>query len=167
MAMTWADYAMALKSEDQIIDEAKMKRTLLSLLAVLFLIALTLFTLRFLSKQDFLLAQEASASPWRPILRGLGMALTMVAGIVSSLLVERVTAAKSTNIKGELKGVFQSSQFIIAVVVAPIVFNAFYASVSEVPRGLPDFMLAYQNGFFWQSVLERVRQTKPSDAKAT
>lgn len=143
-----------------------MKRTLLSIFAVLFLAALTLFTLRFLSRGDFLLAQEAVTSPWRPIIRGLGMALTMVAGIASSLLTERLTSSNGTNTWRELKGVFQSTQFILAVVVAPIVFNAFYASVSEVPRGLPDFMLAYQNGFFWQSVLERVRQAKPAEPQS-
>jgi len=142
-----------------------MKRFLLSIVAILFLTALTLLTLRYLSKGDLLLAQEAIVSPWRPLLRAVGMALTMVAGIVSSLLAERVTSGKETNIWRELKGVFKSTQFILAVVVAPIVFNAFYVSVSEIPRGLPDFMLAYQNGFFWQSVLERVRQINPSEAK--
>jgi uncharacterized membrane protein YeaQ/YmgE (transglycosylase-associated protein family) len=143
-----------------------MKRTLLSLLSILFLIALTLLTLHFLSKKDFLLAQEASVSPWRPIVRGLGMAATMIAGILSSLLAERVTSATTIDIRQELKGVLKSGQFLMAVVVAPIVFNAFYASISEAPRGLPDFMLAYQNGFFWQSVLERVRQANPSSGKA-
>jgi hypothetical protein len=40
------------------------------------------------------------------------------------------------------------------LLVSPIVFLPVYTAVTRQPRGLIPILLAFQNGFFWQTVLE-------------
>ena len=45
-----------------------------------------------------------------------------------------------------------SPRFCMAVVVSPILLNSVYATVGANPTKLSDFLLAFQNGFFWKSI---------------
>jgi hypothetical protein len=40
--------------------------------------------------------------------------------------------------------------------VSPLIFNSVYALTNQNPETIGDFLLAYQNGFFWQTVLAGV-----------
>ena len=50
---------------------------------------------------------------------------------------------------------FQSASFATALVVSPIVFYAVYNATKEQPDNVVSLLLAFQNGFFWQVILER------------
>jgi hypothetical protein len=43
------------------------------------------------------------------------------------------------------------------VLISPIVFLAVYVAATKQPKGLLPVLLAFQNGFFWQTVLEGAR----------
>jgi len=44
------------------------------------------------------------------------------------------------------------SQFFRPVLVSPIVFLSVYMTVTKQPRGLVPILIAFQNGFFWQTI---------------
>lgn len=50
-------------------------------------------------------------------------------------------------------------QFVAALFASPLIFNSVYALTKQNPETLGDFLLAYQNGFFWQTVLAGVAGT--------
>jgi len=41
------------------------------------------------------------------------------------------------------------------VLISPIIFMPVYATVTKHPRGLIPILVAFQNGFFWQTIFER------------
>jgi hypothetical protein len=106
-----------------------------------------------------LLAGPAQQSTLEHAARIAALVIAMLAGVFSSFLFERLRPKGSdpTKIGAEFGAVLHSGQFIAAVIVAPLVFNGIYVSVSQNPQGLTDYMLAYQNGFFWQAVFDRLR----------
>lgn len=61
-----------------------------------------------------------------------------------------------------LSVVLTDFRLIAAVFVSPIIFNSVYSLVHQNPESVSDFLLAYQNGFFWQSVLAGVAGPPPS-----
>ena len=104
-----------------------------------------------------LLAQSATGSsgdPWHIIL----LALVMIVGIFSSFVFEkaRVSKREGVPISLHLAEIFGDFQFIAALFVSPLIFNSIYALTKQNPETLGDFLLAYQNGFFWQTVLAGV-----------
>lgn len=109
-----------------------------------------------------LLAGPAQQSRLEHGVRIATLVLAMLAGVFSSFLFERLRPKGDAPIalRAELSAVFHSAQFFAAVIVAPLVFNGIYVSVSQNPQGLTDYILAYQNGFFWQAVFDRLRPPK-------
>jgi len=116
-----------------------------------------------------LLAGPAQQSTLEHAVRIATLVIAMIAGVFSSFLFERLRPKGSDQIKigSELRAVLQSSQFIAAVIVAPLVFNGIYVSVSQNPQGLADYILAYQNGFFGRqcSTVCDPSQLKSEDAR--
>jgi hypothetical protein len=110
-----------------------------------------------------LLAGPAQQSTLEHAVRIATLVIAMLAGVFSSFLFERLKPKGSDpiNIRAELRVVLHSGQFIAAVIVAPLVFNGIYVSVSQNPQGLTDYILAYQNGFFWQAIFDRLRSQTP------
>jgi DMSO/TMAO reductase YedYZ heme-binding membrane subunit len=110
-----------------------------------------------------LLAAPAQQSQFEQAVRVATLVLAMLAGVLSSFLFERLKpkGTAPVAIGTELSAVFHSAQFFAAVIVAPLVFNGIYVSVSQNPQGLTDYILAYQNGFFWQAVFDRLRSDRP------
>ena len=86
------------------------------------------------------------------------LAVLMLLGIVSSFVFERAKyrPAGTESVWKHLSAVFTDFQLIAAVFVSPIIFNSIYSLVHQNPESLGDYLLAYQNGFFWQSVLAGV-----------
>jgi hypothetical protein len=135
-----------------------MKAALKPLTAICFMIIVT--GVAFVWTTDHsLLAGPAQQSGLEHAVRIATLVIAMLAGVFSSFLFERLKPRGNEPIAigAELAAVLHSGQFFIAVIVAPLVFNGIYVSVSQNPQGLTDYILAYQNGFFWQAVFDRLR----------
>jgi hypothetical protein len=50
--------------------------------------------------------------------------------------------------------VVRSAGFVKSVLVSPLVFSIVYKAAGEQPDSILAVLLAFQNGFFWQAVLE-------------
>ena len=86
------------------------------------------------------------------------LALLMLLGIISSFVFERAKTrhAGGQSISQNLSAVFSDFRLIAALFVSPIIFNSVYSLVHQNPESISDFLLAYQNGFFWQSVISGI-----------
>ena len=83
------------------------------------------------------------------------LAVLMLLGILSSFIFERSKQASANGVSvwENFSAVFSDFRLIAAVFVSPIIFNSVYSLVNQNPETVSDFLLAYQNGFFWQSVI--------------
>lgn len=81
---------------------------------------------------------------------GLVTAATFM-GIVSNAVYDRVTAGKS-------EPLFQRIDMVFAAVVAPIVILPIYKSLSETVDPIILLLTAYQNGFFFNVIFEKLRK---------
>jgi protein-S-isoprenylcysteine O-methyltransferase Ste14 len=133
-------------------------KSLISVIAICFMIFVTAAAF-FWTMDRSLLAGPAQQSALEHAMRIATLVVAMLAGVFSSFMFERLRQRGNDpiNIGGEFAAVLRSGQFIAAVIVAPLVFNGIYVSVSQNPQGLTDYILAYQNGFFWQAVFDRLR----------
>jgi hypothetical protein len=105
----------------------------------------------------FAQAQATNGSPgnvWSVIL----LAVLMIVGIFSSFVFEKAkqSSQEGVPISLRLSSILTDFQFIAALFVSPLIFNSIYALTNQNPETLGDFLLAYQNGFFWQTVLAGV-----------
>jgi hypothetical protein len=102
----------------------------------------------------YLFAQEASAQSYT-ILPIVLLAVAMLVGIVSSFIFERAKSpqAQRTTLGKNMKKALTDFRLIAAVFVSPVIFNSVYALVGQAPDSMSDYLLAYQNGFFWQTIL--------------
>lgn len=86
--------------------------------------------------------------------RFITLVAVMLSGIVASYIFEITKKSKSTiNIFRELAKMLTSSRFIMAIVVSPLIFNSIYLIVGDNPQSIGDYLLAFQNGFFWETVM--------------
>lgn len=94
------------------------------------------------------------------------LAGVMLIGIVSSFVFERAKSpdAIGATLSKNLKNVLTDFRLIAALFVSPMIFNSVYALVGQAPDSVNDFLLAYQNGFFWQTILSGIatKVAKPS-----
>jgi hypothetical protein len=84
----------------------------------------------------------------------------MLLGMISDWIL------KSIGNKKRIKDVsFSVLELIRPLLVSPMVFLAIWSLLKDQPFGVVHFIVAYQNGFFWQSILNlRLKQnqrTKP------
>jgi hypothetical protein len=128
-------------------------RYILALLAILFLCGTTLLGSQFYPG-GYAFAQAPSAqsgSIWNLCL----LAVLMLSGIVSSFVFEQAKTMKpeAGGVGAKLKAVLTDYRLVAAIFVSPLIFNSVYSLVHQNPQGLSDYLLAFQNGFFWQSVI--------------
>lgn len=95
---------------------------------------------------------------WKRLL-ALGSA-TLV-GIIFGYLFTRFSELHARNIQrvnilAEIKRMFSATNFYLALCASPIVFAVIIAASKEAPI-LASLLLAFQNGFFWQSVMPKER----------
>lgn len=141
-----------------------MKRTmsLLPLIALLFLIVLTyvVVVIYIPSQQSEPTFGLSTATPSTEIHtsqnnnRFLTLVGMMVAGVICSYVFE--VAKKSgprINLPKELGKMLTSSRLVMALVVSPIIFNSIYITIGSNPQNIGDYLLAFQNGFFWEAIL--------------
>jgi hypothetical protein len=113
-------------------------------------------------------SQEASSDGlawWGESFPVVSFVLTVVlmfVGLVFGCLFRRIVGKKgSIKAFAELKAVFRSSSFLAALCVSPFVFMTVYAVVSESPGDPASYLLAFQNGFFCESVFQQLMDKKP------
>lgn len=75
-------------------------------------------------------------------------------GIVSSIFFDRFD--KRYTPKGKL---FRKTDLLIASALSPIVFLSFYPLMQGTQDVIIQVLLAYQNGFFFQNIMARIRGT--------
>jgi hypothetical protein len=97
---------------------------------------------------------EQSGLAWNVVI----LAVLMLFGIFSSFVFEKARSreAAEQTVWKNFFDIFSDFSFIAAIFISPVVFNSVYSLVHQNPQGLGDYLLAYQNGFFWQSVLAGV-----------
>lgn len=149
----------------------QLTRFILLIIAILFLVVTTyLVVVVYIPAQQATASAEAGiASPAIPteihesqnIARFLTLIVVMVVGVVCSYIFETAKKAGPTiNVPTELAKMFSSSRFIMALVVAPLIFNSIYATIGLNPQTLGDYLLAFQNGFFWETIMYGLSKTQ-------
>jgi hypothetical protein len=109
--------------------------------------------------------KDAPANPWSIVL----LAILMIAGIFSSFVFEKAKQEGRgvTDVWPALRSIFSDLQFVAALFVSPLIFNSIYTLTNQNPETIGDFLLAYQNGFFWQTVLAGVANNFSSRRRRT
>ena len=74
---------------------------------------------------------------------------------------------RQVNVIEEAKAILQSSSFIAALCVSPMVFFAAFATVRASPGDPASYLLAFQNGFFCESIFRRLFHADGTSATAS
>ncbi len=95
--------------------------------------------------------------------RFLTLVAVMLAGVFASYIFEVAKNAGPTiNLPAELAKMISSSRLIMALVVSPIIFNSVYIAIGSNPENFGDYLLAFQNGFFWEAILSGLSRQQDS-----
>jgi hypothetical protein len=96
-------------------------------------------------------AREILANlPWKD----MGMFFAMVLGMASKYLFDVIGEKKRRRIA------FNKWQFLKPFLVSPIIFGAILSQVPENISAFMLFLISYQNGFFWHTLLYKVGPEK-------
>lgn len=81
--------------------------------------------------------------------------LAMFAGVIASYLYEKSkqSATDRVEILRLLRDMPTNARFIMALVISPIAFHAVLLTINAVALTLADYLLAFQNGFFWETII--------------
>ena len=88
-------------------------------------------------------------------LRALILYVLMIIGMLSRGIHDYIQNLPRISFIVAIRSVIRSSAFVTAILVSPIVFFVLYNATKSVPDDIVSFLLAFQNGFFWQTVLEK------------
>lgn len=90
------------------------------------------------------------------LLRASIVAVGTMAGILSKAIYEELQKATDDDfdLGAVLLGAVTTRRFVIALVVAPIVILAFLKALDDISSHLLVGLMAYQNGFFFRTVIE-------------
>jgi hypothetical protein len=93
-----------------------------------------------------------------PIASLIGTSLLLLVGIMFGTLFRTISAkeGKRVDIVAEIRDVFTDNSFWISICVSPFVFFAVYAVIRASPSDPASYLLAFQNGFFCESVFKRL-----------
>lgn len=86
--------------------------------------------------------------PWIEI----ALYFVMIAGMEAKYIYDWIGSGKGRQKK------FQKWQMLKPMFVSPLVFGSIYASMSEISSFVLLFVFAFQNGFFWQTVLQKTER---------
>jgi F0F1-type ATP synthase membrane subunit c/vacuolar-type H+-ATPase subunit K len=90
----------------------------------------------------------------------------MILGIVSSHIFEKAKNASDgkINLKMVLKSMMSDARFIMALVITPFIYNSIYLVIGNNPDSISDYLLAFQNGFFWEAIFEGVFKVQKEES---
>lgn len=125
--------------------------------------AYELFALDRLSLVGLFSAEAATVVPIRRI---VALGLATLVGILSSLAVTPDLHPAAAGLLARARSGLASNKTLLALAAAPMVFYGVYASSDQQPDTVAAVLLAYQNGFFWESVLSRLSQAREPSAQA-
>ena len=135
-------------------------------IGVVALVALTYAVQVFLQAGEHEMELRAAVAAAEP-LQTAGLAAALLLGVVASYVYKRASAAPDDrlDIVRTLREMVRSGRFWMAFVVSPIVFNVVLVAVGDADLTLTHYLLAFQNGFFWETVF--ARRGEPAGAEAT
>ena len=82
--------------------------------------------------------------------------LSTVVGIVANEILKHLRENNQSKTEAvNLTDVFQSVSFLRAILISPIVFYSVYGITSNQPDNIVSILLAFQNGYFWQSIVAK------------
>jgi hypothetical protein len=82
------------------------------------------------------------------VMRFLTMFIGSFLGILSSILLSRLSA-------GGEDALLDTRALLMAVIISPVVMVGIYTSVVALSSGIMTFLLCFQNGFFWETTLQK------------
>lgn len=138
-----------------------MKRTVVSILGFVVLFGISYLAFYQASPADLAFSGEKAFALAMVALT----AIVMLMGILFGCLYRRLSCnSGKVNALQEFKDVLASGSFLSALCVSPFVFFAVYAIVKQRPGDPASLLLAFENGFFCESIFQRMF---PRDSPAT
>ena len=83
-------------------------------------------------------------------------------GIWSRAVHEKVTNSTRRSVRLILTKSLTDRTFFMAALVSPIIFGAAYSVTKDAPDTVMALVVAFQNGFFWRTVLQREESARAS-----
>jgi hypothetical protein len=134
------------------------KRLMLVLLGAVFLVVSTYLAQLYVARER---GQSGHFAPGTDPSSALPFVLIVVVtllGIVCHYLFEKLKTSpgETINLRAELSAMVSSRQFWMALFAAPLTFNATYVLIGDASAniGVGSYLLAFQNGFFWESIVD-------------
>lgn len=95
------------------------------------------------------------------------VAVTLL-GIACHYLFEKLknATADTIDVRAELSAMASSRQFWMALLVSPLTFNATYVLIGQNSDTIAIYLLAFQNGFFWESIIDGLVNRNPETLAA-
>lgn len=126
-----------------------MKRTLLNTASVLSMLIIVYALFNYESSRNEL----NWTGPEFPIAQYVALAILLLLGIgFGSLFRQIKSSSGSISIVKEISQIWSSRSLWCSILVSPIVFGAVFVLSSDIPTGAAALFLAFQNGFFCDSV---------------
>ncbi|WJV25800.1 MULTISPECIES: hypothetical protein [Pseudomonas] len=79
-------------------------------------------------------------------------------GVISNGVYDRL-------MKGKDAELFKRTDIIFAAVIAPVVILPIYKSMGDMPDPIIVALMSYQNGFFFNVIFDKFRQSEPKPEK--
>ena len=96
----------------------------------------------------------SAPSPAESVGQLIALVLATLLGVWSRTIQEHLQAAARGPVRTVLAKSLFRREFWGATVVSPLLFFVTYRLAKDVPDTLTAILLAYQNGFFWRTVLK-------------
>ena len=136
--------------------------TLINSLAIVFPFVVGVLAEYLVGPGKMFFARRYSALTEFPLFRILILGVATLLGIFCGLLAEEVRIYKQQKQKPKdmIKRMWGKPRTVFALLLSPVIFHAVYIQVNSQPDTVIALLLAYQNGFFWQSVVETVKHSQ-------
>jgi hypothetical protein len=95
----------------------------------------------------------AKPDPWRVVLLVVSTLLGITGGYLNTRL--QNDTSQAVDLRRELREMLHSPNYYRGIFASPIVFGVIYVAANQQPDDVIAFLLAFENGFFWQRILER------------
>ena len=96
------------------------------------------------------LTERGSGSFWEKIpWKEIGLYFAMVAGMAAKYFYEAIGEGNTIS--------FKKWQFLKPMFISPLVFGAIYTQTPASASGVFLMIFSFQNGFFWQTVLAKIK----------
>lgn len=91
-------------------------------------------------------------------------ALLMLSGILLGALFRNIYGREEpVQIGTEIRTLLRSSSFIAALCISPYLYLSVYLAISRSPSDPASYLLAFENGFFCEAIIERVVSKRKKD----